>query len=282
MVNRLNKDLEKFLTNAYLQFNRSQYLESDPILFLHRYEAPEDQEVVGLLAALLAYGNVKQIKRSVEEALRLIHLKHKKPSDFIRSLEKKAGQKAARELFKDFYHRFNKGEDLVLLFELLFRSWTQFRSLGAHFMTYHLPENESIELGLIGLIADWKNWAGAKGKSSGFQYLLTSPSQGSCCKRWCMFLRWMGRRDEVDPGLWTEGGALSHTFPNNRFIRPDQLVMPLDTHTGKLSRYFSLTRRKSTDWRAALEVTNALKKLNVNDPISYDFAMSRLGILDIL
>jgi uncharacterized protein (TIGR02757 family) len=278
----LDKDLRKFLSDAYLQFNRSQYLESDPILFLHRYQAPKDQEAVALLSAVLAYGNVKQIKRSIEEALRLLHLKFDHPSKFVQSLEKKDGQKQARELFKDFYHRFNKGEDLVLLFELLARSWAKYGTLGSHFMSYHLPENMNIELGLVGLIADWKSWAGVRGKRAGFQYLLTSPSQGSCCKRWCMFLRWMGRRDEVDPGLWTKGGALSHTFPRNRHLRPDQLVMPLDTHTGKLSRYFSLTQRKSADWRAALEVTQALKKLNDHDPISYDFAMSRLGILDIL
>ena len=277
----LNQDLEKFLKEAYLQFNRSQYLESDPILFLHRYNDPYDQEAVGLLSALLAYGNVKQIKKSIEQALQRIHSGFRSPSEFVRALQNESGRKEARLLFRGFYHRFNQGKDVALLFEVLSRSWVENRSLGAHFMKYHLPEHQDIEIGLTKLIADLKKWGGKKA-SAGFRYLLTSPEDGSCCKRWCMFLRWMGRQDEVDPGLWTEAGKLRSTFPQGRYLRSDQLVMPLDTHTGKISRYFALTQRRSTDWLAAQEVTGELKKLNRNDPVSYDFAMSRLGILGLL
>ena len=97
-----------------------------------------------------------------------------------------------------------------------------------------------------------------------------------------MLLRWMGRKDSLDPGLWTEGGSqLSARFPAGMSLQSKQLVMPLDTHTGRISQYLGLTSRKSLNWKAALEVTQALKQIDPEDPTRYDFALSRLGILDI-
>lgn len=144
------------------------------------------------------------------------------------------------------------------------------------------------------LIRDWRDWAAeADGKTAGgsFRYLLTAPEDGSCCKRWCMLLRWMGRDDSrqelldhpqrVDLGLWSRNSPLAGTFPQGRWLDPSQLVIPLDTHTGRISQYLSLTRRKTLDWRAALEVTAALRGSDAEDPVKYDFALARLGILDL-
>src|SRR6185312_11076188 len=103
------------------------------------------------------------------------------------------------------------------------------------------------------LIAQWRTWtreAGAR-RNESFEYLLTSPEDGSCCKRWCMFLRWMGRSDSVDPGLWTQSGPLAGSFPEGRSLKASQLVIPLDTHTGRISQYLELTDRKSLNWKAA-------------------------------
>jgi uncharacterized protein (TIGR02757 family) len=96
-----------------------------------------------------------------------------------------------------------------------------------------------------------------------------------------MFLRWMGRRDAVDPGLWTEASALREDFPRGRALHSRQLVIPLDTHTGRITRYLNLTRRKTLDWKTAREVTKNLKSCNSDDPTRYDFSISRLGILDL-
>lgn len=150
----------------------------------------------------------------------------------------------------------------------------------AHFLSFHDPANETFEEALSALIAEWRQWAG-KRRPEYFDYLLTSPADGSCCKRWCMFLRWMGRRDELDPGLWTASSPLSETFPEGRALASRQLVIPLDTHTGRITQYLGLTRRKTLDWKTALEVTRGLRDCDAQDPTRYDFAISRLGILDL-
>src|SRR5262249_46185832 len=138
--------------------------------------------------------------------------------------------------FDGFVHRFNVGSDLAILFTLLARSWAEYGSLGAHFVSHLDPESPTFALALDSLIGDWRRWisesqalASLYRKSPSFSYLLTAPSDGSCCKRWCMFLRWMGRDEEgaparLDPGLWAKNGALAATFPKGRWLRADQLV----------------------------------------------------------
>jgi uncharacterized protein (TIGR02757 family) len=260
-------------------------LYSDPLEFVHRYEGDAwDQEAVALLAALLAYGNVRQIRASVEDALGRIARGGWTPAGFVRTLSER-GPALAEEVFRGWTHRFNVGEDLALLFWLLGRSWREHGSLGAHFLRGLEPGAPDIGPALDRLIHEWRAWrtefpAAPLGRDS-FAYLLTAPGDGSCCKRWCMLLRWMGRKDGLDPGLWTENSPLASGFLEGRFLRAAQLVLPLDTHTGRISRYIGLTRRKTLGWKAALEITARLAKADPADPVRFDFALSRLGILDL-
>jgi uncharacterized protein (TIGR02757 family) len=90
-----------------------------------------------------------------------------------------------------------------------------------------------------------------------------------------MLLRWMGRSDELDPGLWSKSKF------GEQGLRTDQLVIPLDTHTGRISQALGLTKRRSLGWDAALEVTDKLRACDSDDPVRYDFALARLGILDL-
>jgi uncharacterized protein (TIGR02757 family) len=285
----LKRDLKKvgvLLNELHLAYHRRDFLDSDPLEFVHQYSDPWDRETVALIAALLAYGNVKQVRKSVANALSRLSRLGSRPSEVVRKLEgveDRAGRefkKATAREFDGFVHRFNRGDDLVLLLKLLSESWMRHGSMGAHFLSYLDPEEKEISGALNGLIADWRGWSAGRGKAS-FQYLLTSPDDGSCCKRWCMLLRWMGRKDELDPGLWTHESPLASGFPNGRFLRSDQLILPLDTHTGRISQYLGLTRRKTLDWKAALEITQNLGVCDPKDPTRYDFALSRLGILDV-
>src|SRR4030066_320526 len=102
--------------------------------------------------------------------------------------------------------------------------------------------------------------------SDGFRHLFPTPGKGGC-KRLNMYLRWMVRKDSIDFGLWKE-------------IPSSKLIMPIDTHVARLSRYLGLSKRKSVDWKMAKEVTESLKILDPMDPVKYDFALSRLGILN--
>ena len=271
--------LALFLNQLENQYHRDQYLSSDPLEFVHRYLDPLDQEAVALLAALLAYGNVRQIKKSVEDALIRIGKIAPSPREFVQTLPLRIA--AAEKAFEGFTHRFNRGGDLVHLFQLLNYSWNRYGSLGGHFVQHLEPQAPTIEGALNGLISDWRGLKFHRKVPSTFGFLLTAPSDGSCCKRWCMFLRWMGRRDKLDLGLWTRSSPLSPGFAAGRSLRADQLIMPLDTHTARISQYLGLTQRKTFGWKTGVEVTDSLKKIDPNDPTRYDFALARLGILDI-
>jgi uncharacterized protein (TIGR02757 family) len=108
--------------------------------------------------------------------------------------------------------------------------------------------------------------AGELRRRIGVRFLLPSPADGSACKRMNLFLRWMVRpSDGVDSGIW------------NR-VRPNQLVIPLDTHIARISRYIGLTEMKSSGWPTALDITQSLRRLDGADPLRYDFALCHLGI----
>ena len=96
------------------------------------------------------------------------------------------------------------------------------------------------------------------------QNLLPSPSDGSACKRLWMYLRWMIRKDAVDPGGWN--------------LSPSKLIVPIDTHMFALGRNLKLTRRKQANLQTAIEMTKRFKQISLEDPVKYDFALTRLGI----
>ena len=91
------------------------------------------------------------------------------------------------------------------------------------------------------------------------------PSRGSACKRLNLYLRWMIRSDEVDPGGWSG-------------VHPRKLIVPLDTHMHRIGREWGFTRRKAADMKTALEITEAFRSINELDPVKYDFALTRTGI----
>ena len=99
--------------------------------------------------------------------------------------------------------------------------------------------------------------------------LLPSPVAGSACKRLNLFLRWMVRRDEVDPGGWDH-------------VPPSKLIVPLDIHMHRISLQLGLTGRKQANLKAACEITNAFRAIEPDDPVRYDFSLTRLGIRDDL
>ncbi|MBI2711562.1 MAG: TIGR02757 family protein [Bdellovibrio sp.] len=267
--------LGQFLNKLFQEYNHAKYLDSDPLEFAHRYSDPWDQEAVALTASLLAYGNVKTIRQSVQAVLDRISSLASSPKIFIKNQSDPKFAAKTNRTFANWVHRFNTGADMTQLFLLLNESWKKYGSLGNHFLSYSEPEHEDIGIASEKLIENWRTSPTRRG----FQFLLASPSDGSCCKRWCMFLRWMIRKDGIDLGLWATGSPLL-TSPV-RAMTPSQLIMPLDTHTARISQYLGLTRRRTFNWKTAQEVTQNLKTVDPTDPTRYDFALSRLGILDI-
>jgi len=90
-------------------------------------------------------------------------------------------------------------------------------------------------------------------------------TRGSACKRLLMYLRWMVRKDEVDPGGW-EG------------IPPSKLLVPVDTHMHRIARKLRFTRRKQANLATVREITAAFRKIVPDDPARYDFTLTRFGI----
>ena len=258
-------ELKNQIDELYRTFGR-EYLSSDPVQFVHRYRETRDREIAGLIAAALAYGNVAQICRSVERVLAVMH---PSPYRFIKSFD--PVRHAA--LFENFRHRFNVWRDVALLLYFLKQVFAKHDTLGNFFRAGFDPADDTIERGLCSFAGRLYALdsgpffpAGIPADSSA-RYLLSSPEKKSACKRMNMFLRWMVRRDGCDFGLWT-------------FVSPAQLVMPLDTHTSRICRYIGLTGYKTVTWKTALDVTENLRRFDPVDPVKYDFAVSRLGILN--
>lgn len=243
---------KKQLERLYALYNRREYVHPDPLEFLYRYHNPHDREIVGLISSSLAYGQVAQILKSVQLVLKRMT----SPRGFIMQ----STLKSLRRALAQFRHRFTSGRELA---DMLFgtrRIIDRYGSLNQCFREGMGKRDESVIPALSAFVAKMNEASGVQ-----LDHLLPSPDNGSACKRLNLFLRWMVRRDDVDPGGW-------------KGISPSKLIVPLDTHMHKISLTLSLTRRKQGDMRTALEITQAFKRFAPQDPAKYDFALTRLGI----
>jgi uncharacterized protein (TIGR02757 family) len=228
-------------------------IEPDPLQLVLRYEDPLDQEVAGLIAAAFAYGRADIIVANIGAVLEKM-----RPSPY-RYLASFSRARATRD-FAGFAHRFHKTPDLVALFARLAAAIREHGSLGALFRLCYDDRDADIAPSLTRFVTALR--------ISGLEYLLTSPEDGSACKRMNLYLRWMVRRTPPDLGLWT-------------FVDPAKLVMPLDTHIHRIATFLGLNERKSADWKSARALTDQLARFDAADPVRYDFALCRLGILDL-
>jgi uncharacterized protein (TIGR02757 family) len=246
------------------------YVETDPVKFVHRFEDPREREVVGLIAAAFAYGSVVLIFRAVEKILAQMGTS---PREFLLNFD--AAKDRAR--FRGFRHRFHGAKDLGLFLSLTGQALREHGTLGELFAKGWRPGDPHVGPALARFVAEILAGdprpffpSGKLAQRSPVRFLLSSPDDGSACKRMLLYLRWMIRpADGVDAGAWSG------------LVPASKLLIPLDTHTFRITRYLGLTARKQGDWRAAEEVTAALRRLDPEDPVRYDFALCRLGILDL-
>ena len=247
------------LERLYRTLNRREFVHPDPLEFLYVYDDPDDREVAGLIASTLAYGRVRQILKSVSNALERVG---PHPAAFVRS----SSQDSLRRAFEGFKHRFTTGEDLCRMLDGVRTVVGNHGTLGDFFSTLLRPEDETVLPALtifVGSIAE-----ASAGEPLG-TCPLSAPERGSACKRLHLFLRWMVRKDDVDPGGWDA-------------VPASKLVVPLDTHMHRLSLLLGLTDRRQANGRTALEITTAFREFSPEDPVKYDFALTRLGIRDDL
>ncbi|MCK4547191.1 MAG: TIGR02757 family protein [Candidatus Eisenbacteria sp.] len=244
MRNRLN--------DLYARYNRREFVHPDPIEFLYRYENSLDREIAGLVASSLAFGRVAQIHRSVSRVLDRME----EPAAFVRETP----PRSIRKIFAGFRHRYATGMEMAELLLGIRRAVREHGSLRACFVSGIGEEDETVLPGLNALAENLVGDSGGECNS-----LLPLPRRGSACKRLNLYLRWMVRHDEVDPGGWDE-------------VPPSRLIIPLDIHMYRAGLELGFTRRKSADLKTALEVTEGFRRICLEDPVRYDFAITRSAI----
>lgn len=242
-----------FLESIYSSFTSREQVGFDPIRYPLRFARASDQEVVGLVSACLAYGNVKQISRSMDH---LSEVMGEEPASWLQN--RSASDRAAA--LPNFQHRWTGREDVLFLWEAIHRVLNEFGSLENCFQRGIQEPAGALEQGLNFMVRHLQSDTSSAGLR-----VLSKPENGSGCKRMLMYLRWMVRRDAVDPGPW-------------RCLSPAQLYMPVDTHIYRIACRYFLTQRKSVSWRTVNEITKWFGTVCPEDPVRYDFALTRLGM----
>ena len=251
-----DNDIRSFLDESYLKYNRSSFIENDPVSIPHRFSKKEDIEIAGFLTATIAWGNRKSI---ISNALKLMAHMDEAPHDFLL-------HQSARELkvFETFVHRTFNGKDCRFFITSLKNIYLSHGGLEGAFSNAGTP-------GLQHNIVQFRNLFLAPKHLPRTDKHVSNPLQKSSAKRLCMFLRWMVRKDNkgVDFGIW-------------KGISPADLCLPLDVHTGNVSRALGLLQRRQNDWQAVEEITAALRIFDPADPVKYDFALFGLGVDKVL
>jgi len=236
----LDNEVKNRNKNSELSYDRP-----DPLLIATRYK----DETIALICALFAYGNAKLIVKFLDSL------------DF--SLLEASDELIKKSLSKHYY-RFQNADDVIAIFISLKRL-KEIDSIENLFYKGYKKENNVLD-GLWSFINTLKEVYPYD--SRGYKFLIGSipkkVNSAGTYKRYLMYLRWMVRSDELDLGLWSK-------------IDKKDLLMPLDTHTFKVSQKLGLLERKTYDMRATLELTTKLKTFDNLDPIKYDFALYRLG-----
>jgi uncharacterized protein (TIGR02757 family) len=267
------KDLFNFLEKNVAIYNHPSFIPADPISVPHRFNKKQDVEISGFFAAVFSWGNRSTIIRKSNELMKFLD---DAPYDFIRNHR-------PRDLksLMDFKHRTFNTTDLLYFIDFLRHHYQQSDTLESAFLSpikqviekKHPPkiriERGEPERVKSALSIFYRNFFSLKNAPLRTRKHISSPDKKSTCKRLNMYLRWMVRTDNngVDFGIWNS-------------ISPADLICPVDLHVARVARGFGLISRKQTDWETAMELTRALRDMDPNDPVKYDFALFGLGIME--
>jgi len=252
----VNRDLKNFLDEKYSQYSSRIFIENDPLTIPHRYSRKEDIEIAAFLTATIAWGQRVTIIRN---AGKLMEWMDHAPVDFMLN-----STDSDVEIFRTFVHRTFHGEDCYFFINRLRSIYRSGSSLEALF-----SEGFSRHKSMAGAISHFRDIFFAAEHRQRTEKHISNPAKNAAAKRLNMFLRWMVRDDpaSVDFGLWK-------TLPASA------LMCPLDVHTSSVSKKLGLLKRKQPDWKAVVELTGQLRKLEPEDPVKYDIPLFALGAFE--
>ncbi|HZU83803.1 MAG TPA: TIGR02757 family protein [Polyangiaceae bacterium] len=251
---RVKRALDRVRARCDVEARRA----ADPVDYVHAYARPDDRELVALVAACVAFGNVKAIRAKLGDLLSRLGPAPALLADRPREI---------RARVRGWKHRVFRGQDVARLLVGARSVQRTHGSLGALFAA-ELARRGSLREALAAWCDAIRSAGGlrADARRRGPAHLLSDPRGPSGNKRLLLFLRWMARPgDGVDLGLWT--------------VDPARLLVPVDVHIHKLSRNLGLTTRAAPSWRAAEDITRALARFDPADPTKYDFSLCHMGML---
>lgn len=249
-------ELKEFLDEKAAFYENPTFLETDPIQIPAGFIKKQDIEISGFLTATIAWGNRKSI---ITNAKRLMIIMGNTPYDFVKSFD----EETHAELFEGFVHRTFNSTDAIFFMKALQFLYANHDSMEDFFKQYKDYDR------LNDAIHHFKNFFFSISHPERTKKHIGDPKKNSSCKRINMFFRWMVRSNYkgVDFGIWET-------------IKPSRLSCPLDVHSGNVARKLGLIKRKQNDGKALLELDEALREMDIKDPVKYDFALFGLGVFE--
>ena len=259
------KKIAIVLEEKYVRYNHPEFIAPDPLMVIRIYKNLREREFAAFIAAHFALGRACCISDTVKTILSSICFTAQQKTKNNFSFKPLSALLALNESdlmhsFKHFVYRFFSVSDLVSLLMALQSLYLSYSSLEALLAQCLNSSGGSVVAALTQFVRTLEtanplkyNW-----KSN----LVPSPKNGSACKRLLLFLRWMVRTDAVDPGGWS-------------VLKPAELLAPLDTHAIRSYRQLGFINTSAVSMKTVLTVTKHLRHIAPDDPLKYDFVLSR-------
>jgi len=251
-------ELKPILDEINDRVEKPDYIQYDPVQFMHAFDEKKNIEIAGFLSATMAWGRRDIVVSKVDNLLQRMDYE---PYAFTMQYNQSMYGR-----LRSFKHRTFKPVDihaLLLTLREIYSEYPDFEAFWCECYRSGIKQNRPFLA-----IFNERFFNFSPDLEERTRKHVSNPEKGSPCKRLYMFLRWTIRQNSpVDPGIWN-------------FMPASELLIPLDVHVARQARKFGLLTRKSNDWKAVNQLTDTLKILNPNDPARYDYALFGIGALN--
>lgn len=245
---------ERLLTLA-AQYETPSFLNGDPSWFMHQVTGKRNQETMAFIASCLSYGSRQVFMPRIQH---LLDCSRSEPYEWIKSGR---FQLDVPDDDQCFYRLYTNGmmHDLFRALQTMFK---EFGDIEGYIRSYAGLTDTSQQTDTITAIEAICSFFQEQDVTG-----IIPKDTKSCCKRVCMFLRWMVRTDSpVDLGIWSG------------LIDRRSLIIPLDTHVIQQSLQLGLITSKTASMSIARKLTDRLLLFFPDDPLKADFALFGYGV----